>query len=303
MDTVANGRDAPPRTLEQLRSLVARIQSKQATTKLGGRALRALASIVASPGHTAMSSISEVAAAAGVNASTLSRLSRRLGYGGFNDFQDVFRHHLYRASGFHGERASEWLQVPAARADSILLRIARDEAKNIAATVEQIDYETLQAAATRLIEARRVRTFGARQMHAVACFLAYGLGMLRNDVDLLVPSGQGIAHGLAQLDADDALVIVSCAPYARPAMDTARMAAAQGLRVVALTDSSASPLAGLAERSFACETGGSLFGNSMAALFVVAEALLTVAAENMGARSLQQLRRREALINEMGVDL
>ncbi len=305
MEAVLQNGSVPPRSLDQLRSLVAQIHANKAPTKLGGRALRALESIVDAPGQMAMSSISEVAAAAGVNASTLTRLSKRLGYRGFNEFQDVFRHHLSGRRHFYSERARDLLKAPAGQdqAEAILARIAHDEALNIAATTEHIDSRTMNAAAAQLINARRVRTFGARQMYAVAYFLSYGMGMLRSDVAMLAPSEHGIALGLAQLDVDDVVVVVSCAPYTRVSIETARTAAAQGMRVIALTDAHSSPLAEVAAVTFVCETGGSFFGNSTAALFVVAEALLTVIAEQMGARSLQQLRRREALINEMGVDL
>lgn len=304
METALQERDAPPQSVEQLRRLVARIHTGQASTRLGGRALRALESIVDSPGQMAMSSISEVAAAAGVNASTLTRLSKRLGYRGFNEFQDVFRQHLSGKSHFYSERARRLLQgQPGREPDAILARVADDEARNIAATAGHIDGAQLQSAAARVIEAHRVRAYGARQMHAVAYFISYGLGMLRSDVGLLSPQEHGLAHGLAQLDIDDVVVVVSCAPYTRVAIETARTATDQGMRVIALTDSHASPLATIADPAFVCETAGSFFGNSTAALFVVAEALLTVMAEQMGARGLQQLRRREALITEMGVDL
>lgn len=305
METPANDRDGPPQTLNQLRNLVVQIRARKASAKLGGRALRALEGIVDAPGQMAMSSISEVAAAAGVNASTLTRLAKRLGYGGFNEFQDVFRHDLYGKSHFYSERARDLLKAAPGQEqpEAILGRIAREEARNIAATTDHIDGAALQAAAARLIDAPRVRTFGARQMHAVGHFLSYALGMLRSDVAMLAPTEHGVAHGLAQLEPDDLVIVVSCAPYTKVSVETARIAAENGLCVVALTDSFTSPLATAATTVFVCETAGSFFGNSMAALFVVAEALLTVTAEKMGARSLQQLRRREALISEMGVDL
>lgn len=305
MQTGLQDRDVPPQTLEQLRSLVTQIQTKKTSTRLGGRALRALASIVDTPGHMAMSSISEVAAVAGVNASTLTRLSKRLGYRGFNDFQDVFRNHLHGRNHFYSQRAHELLHGPQGheQPEAIMARVAREEARNIAATTDAIDAGALQAAAMRLIEARRVRTFGARQMHAVAYFLSYGLGMLRSDVAPLASSEHGVALGLAQLELGDLVVIVSCAPYTRVSVQTARTAADQGMHLIALTDSHASPLTAVADQCFVCQTGGSFFSNSTAALFVVVEALLTVATERMGARSLQELRRREALISEMGVDL
>lgn len=294
---------SPPRTLEELRNLAADIQSRRVALRLGARAGKALASIVQSPSQTAICSISEVAEAAGVNASTLTRLSKKLGYRGFNEFQDVFRHHVSDRQHFYSEQVRKLLRDGKEESSrSLAERIAEDEANNIYGTVQQLDAATLEAAVQRLIEARRVRAYGVREMHSVASFLSYGLGMLRSDVGLLASAEQGLAHGLAQLDKDDVVIVIGCSPNSRGTVETARAAAGQGLEVIALTDSLASPLAAAAKHAFACESGGRFFGNSTAALFVVAEILLTSIAERLGVRSVQQLRRREALDDELGVE-
>jgi len=297
------GQPAAPRTLEQLRGLVADIHAKRVSLKLGARAGKALASIVDSPSQTAICSISEVAEAAGVNASTLTRLSKKLGYSGFNEFQDVFRHHVADRQHFYSEQARRLLRGGKHESSrSLAERIAEDETNNIYATLQGLDVLELEAAAQLMIKARRVRTYGARQMHAVAYFLSYGLGMLRSDVALLTSAENGMAHGLAQMEKEDLVIVVGCSPNSRGTVEMARAAAGQGMEVIALTDSHASPLAAVARHEFVCETGGSFFGNSTAALFVVAEILLTTVAEQLGARSVQQLRRREALISELGVE-
>jgi DNA-binding MurR/RpiR family transcriptional regulator len=297
-------RRAPPESLEQLRSLVIAMQSRKSDLRLGVRAARALVRIVDAPGQTAICSISEVAAAAGVNASTLTRLSKRLGYSGFNEFQDVFRQHVADQQHFYSDQARRLLRGGGKPAPtrSIAERIAEDETANIAGALQDLDADTLGAAAQLLIAARRVRAYGARQMHAVAYFLSYGLGMLRSDVGLLGSSEHGMAHGLAQLEQGDALIVVGCTPNTRGTVDTARTAAGEGMDVIALTDSHASPLAAVARYTFVCDTGGSYFSNSSAALIVLAEILLTTLAERLGARTVQQLRRREALISQLGVE-
>lgn len=300
----ASSKPMPPESLEQLRALVANLQSGNSPLRLGARAAKALAGIVESPGQTAICSISEVAASVGVNASTLTRLSKKLGYSGFNAFQDVFRHHVAGKQHFYSEQARRLLRGAGkdAASRSIAERIAEDETANISGTLLALDTDVLHAAAQQLIEARRVRAYGARQMHAVAYFLSYGLGMLRSDVGLLGSSEQGMAHGLAQLEQGDVVIVVGCSPNTRGTVETARTAAAEGMEVIAITDSRAAPLAAVARHTFVCDTGGSYFGNSTAALFVVAEILLTTAAERLGARTVQQLRRREALISELGVE-
>lgn len=294
---------SPPKTLEQLRSFVADIQSRKVALRLGARAGKALASIVDSPSQTAICSISEVAEAAGVNASTLTRLSKKLGYSGFNEFQDVFRNHVADRQHYYSEHVRRLLRGGKdATSHTLAERIAEDEVGNIYGTLQGLEAPALEAAAQRLIRARRVRAYGARQMHAVACFLSYGLGMLRSDVGLLASAEQGMAHGLAQLEKDDVVIVVGCSPNTRGTVETARAAGGQGLEVIALTDSRASPLAAVASHAFVCESGGTFFGNHTAALFVVAEILLTTVAEQLGVRSVQQLRRREALNSELGVE-
>src|SRR3990172_2452786 len=89
---------SPPHNLEELRALVARIRRGVAGFRLGNRASDALAKLVDAPRHTAISSISELAEATGVNPSTLTRLTHKLGYKGFHEFQDVFRRSIASGS-------------------------------------------------------------------------------------------------------------------------------------------------------------------------------------------------------------
>src|SRR5262249_53701117 len=80
-----------PRSVEELRALVVRIGRNETGLSLGGKAHAVLAKLVERPEETAVRTITELAGAHGVNASTLTRLATRLGYGGFADFQSVFR--------------------------------------------------------------------------------------------------------------------------------------------------------------------------------------------------------------------
>src|SRR5262252_443195 len=74
---------AAPRSVEALRELAVRIGRREAAVVLGGKTHAVLAKLVERPEEVAVRTITELAAGLGVNASTLTRLTTRLGYQGF----------------------------------------------------------------------------------------------------------------------------------------------------------------------------------------------------------------------------
>ena len=294
-----------PASLEELRRLVATIRQGQAGMQLGARAFGTLAGLVDDPRRAAVYSISQLAATLGVNPSTLTRLAKRLGYAGFSEFQAVFRRHVAEGRDFYSERAGRLLQAEesAARSLSLMTTIAEDEAANISTMIGNLDPDVIEHTAALLARAASVRLHGLRQFYSIACFIAYGLGMIRDDVGMLGDPGHGVAHALAQLDAGDVLVVIGSAPYTRATVEACEIAAAHGLRIVAITDSYASPLATAAEQILITPTGGTFFGNSTAACLILAEGLLAMVARALGAKAVEALKKREKLIEELGIAL
>lgn len=301
-DTVSNGARAPV-SVDELRHLVARIQSGDSKLRLGARSFRTLAGLVDAPRQAAVYSISELAETLDVNASTLTRLAKRLGYTGFNDLQGVFRRHITDGEDFYSRRADQLLRTDPALHHSIglLNQIAQDEIANISAMIENVDAQAFERTARLIAGSRAVRVHGLRLFFSMASWIAYSLGMIRNDVALLGDPGHGVAHALAQLERGDVLIVLGCAPYTRATIEACEIAAAHGMRIVALTDSYASPLAAAAEHVFVTPTGGMFFANSTAACLILAEGLLALVARVLGQEAVSALKKREALIDELRV--
>jgi DNA-binding MurR/RpiR family transcriptional regulator len=289
-----------PDTLGDLQRLLAQIEAGESPVRLGKRSRQVLTAMVTAPQQAAVSSISDLAERLGVSPSTLSRLATRLGYDGFAGLQAVFRRNVTEGKSFYSDQVSRLL-ASEGDGDALarLARLGRQESANIVDLVTGIDGEAFTATARLLVEARRVRVHGMRQFASLASFLAYGLGMLRADAAPLDAIRHGVADALAQLDEGDALVVVSCFPYTPSVLATAEVAARQGIRVIALTDSSGSPLAKVAEHSFAVPNHSPFFSNSMCAFMLLAEGLLSEAANLLGDDGLTALRRREQLIGEL----
>jgi len=293
-----------PDTVGGLKALLAAIEKGEVDIALGSSSVRVLTALIESPQRAAVSSITELAEQVDVNASTLSRLARRLGYSGFSKLQDVFRRELTEGRSFYSDQASR-LVVGADDKGTLaqLTRLGRQESANIASTIEQVDPATFEAVVTLLSQARRVRIHGMRQFNSLALFMAYGLGMLRPDVGALDSSRQGVADALAQLETGDVLVVASCFPYTPSVLATAEVAARHGITVVALTDSASSPLAKTARHSFFVPNRSLFFSNSMCAFMLLAEGLLSAVASSLGEASVEALKYRETLIAELNASL
>lgn len=293
-----------PDTVGGLKALLAAIEKGEVDIALGSSSVRVLTALIESPQRAAVSSITELAEQVDVNASTLSRLARRLGYSGFSKLQDVFRRELTEGRSFYSDQASR-LVVGADDKGTLaqLTRLGRQESANIASTIEQVDPATFEAVVTLLSQARRVRIHGMRQFNSLALFMAYGLGMLRPDVGALDSSRQGVADALAQLETGDVLVVASCFPYTPSVLATAEVAARHGITVVALTDSASSPLAKAARHSFFVPNRSLFFSNSMCAFMLLAEGLLSAVASSLGEASVEALKYRETLIAELNASL
>lgn len=293
-----------PDTVSGLKQLLEAIERREVDIALGSSSRRVLMTLIESPQRTAVSSISELAQQLAVNASTLSRLAQRLGYGGFSKLQDVFRREITEGKHFYSDQASR-LVVNTNDMESMnqLTRLGRQESANIASMIEQVDPTVFLKTVDLLSTAKRVRVHGMRQFNSLALFMSYGLGMLRPDVSTLDSSRQGVADALAQLDEGDVLVVSSCFPYTPSVIATAEVAAMHGVKVIALTDSASSPLAKAALHSFYVPNHSLFYSNSMCAFMLLAQGILSAVASHLGERSVCALKYRETLISELNASL
>lgn len=298
-----------PESVQQLRDLVVSIKRGNATMTLGAKALAVLGRLVERPEIVAVNTITELAQWLDVNASTLSRLARSLGYSGFAEFQRLFRDEMTSTgSRFYSGQAVRLLdeQASGASSDSYLnavVQLSKDSVNNIEGCLAQLDAAELRRVATAIAQARQVRVYGVRQIHAVVSLLAYGLGLIRPDVSLLGTPGQGVAETLAHMRNGDVLIVSSVAPYSRSVAEAADVAQRQGITVIAITDYRASPLAAHADIAFFVPHQSSFISNSIGAYVVFCESLINLVAKELGAKALRSLERQEQFIAHLRVEV
>jgi DNA-binding MurR/RpiR family transcriptional regulator len=241
----------------------------------------------------AFGSTAQIAAKAGVQASTLVRFAQALDYSGFSEMQEVFRARLRRQVVDHRERLAALRNLESATGGAAALldgfaRASEDSLQHVRTTIAPAD---LEAAVSLLAGARTIVLVGARRMFPVVSYLAYAFSKLGLRA-VLVDNIAGLGPEQAAIAGpDDVVLAASYAPYAAVTVEIATAAHARGVPVVALTDSVLSPLA---EHSrLWLEVDEADFGafRSVAATFAVAMTLAVATAEKTGRSTLPDLDR------------
>jgi DNA-binding MurR/RpiR family transcriptional regulator len=231
----------PPRNFEQLKELLLARRDE-----LPRRLVQVAAFALENPDDIAFGTVASVAAQAKVQPSTLIRFAQTIGYAGFSDLQEVFRAQLksrwpeYRERlariGASDKRGSD-------SAGSLLDGFAESAIASIERVRNTVSAADIDKAAAILSRADHIYILGLRRAFPVATYLAYALGKLGLRAQLIDQIGSLAPEQMAGATSRDALLAVSFTPYTPMTVDLTRAAAANGMPVIAITDSPFSPLA------------------------------------------------------------
>ena len=234
------------------------------------------------PDEVALGTAASVAQRAQVQASTLVRFAQALGFAGFSDLQGVFRAHLRHRWPDYQERLHTLPAHAPGDPSSLLEGFADAAARSVAALRSGLDRAALAGAVELLARARLVFVVAQRRSFGVAHYLVYAFGQLGVAAVLADDVGGLGAEQVGALSPQDVLLAVSFAPYSPKTLGFVENARARGARVIAITDSALSPLAGLADVRL--DVSESDFGafRSLAATHCLATTIAVAVAEKRG---------------------
>ncbi|MDK9694759.1 MAG: MurR/RpiR family transcriptional regulator [Siculibacillus sp.] len=239
---------------------------------------------LAHPDEVALGTAAEVAAKSGVQPSTLVRLAQTIGYAGFSDMQKVFRARLREGWPDYHERLEALKAVgPEPHPALHLHGFARAASASLDRLGATMDPARLGAAVDLLAVADTIHLVGARRVFPVTAYLAYAFAKMGVRSQLVDNVGGLGGEQIAAARPGDAVLAVSYAPYAQATVDLVTGAAAAGVPVVAITDSTFSPLARAA--GVWLEVAEADYGDfrSLAATFALAMALAVSVGEKRDA--------------------
>lgn len=225
------------------------------------------------PDAMALSTVAQIAGAAGVPPSAVIRFANALGYRGFTDVQRIYRARLVERSGTYRERIAAMRRSGGDRGH-VLRQVADSAIHELESLREQFDARRLAAATDLVAGARTVYLLAQRRAFPVASYLAYGLAQLDVRAFLLDSVGGMLREQLRAIGRDDVLVAASFRNYTADVVEAAEAARRQGAKVVAITDHPVSPLARAATVSLLVGDDSAVQFRSLVAPLCVAQALV-----------------------------
>lgn len=259
------------------------------------RAERQLAShIMRNYPVAALGSITALAKGADVSTPTVVRLTQKLGYKGYPDFQTVVR-----------AEVEERLVSPLAKHDRwaggvpqthMLNRFADAVMGNLQATLAQVDHAEFDAIAALMADpARRVYATGGRITHALADYFVTHMNVIRSGVTLLSDRGSAWPPALIEMKKDDVLLVLDIRRYESSVLQLAEMAADQGALVVLITDQWVSPASTFASHRLSAHVEAPSAWDSTVAIQLLLETLLATVENLTWSETQGRMQRLEEL--------
>lgn len=256
--------------------------------------------VVDHPNEVVMHSMRTVAEHAAVQPATLVRLAQALGYAGWPELKTAFGAELGLQPDSYAQRARSL--AARGRDANLAAELFAAQRHNLELTEAQCA-PSLRAAAKLLRQAKRVHVAGFRASYPVAYSLAYGLRLFRSTVQLIDGQGGGLEMQQRAIERGDALVTISFAPYSREALQALEAARAAGAKVLAMTDSQASPLALQADVTMLFAAESPSFFPSIAAAIAATDALLEALVADAGPELAAAVESAEQQLFDSGAYL
>lgn len=251
--------------------------------------------LVDHPDEIATSSMRAIATRAQVQSAALVRLAQQLGFDGWPALKTIFVERLHGAPARYADKAG----ALAGEAPQLVEEVFAVQQRNLAAT-QQASGEALQVAAILLESASRVHVAGFRAAHPIAYTLHYLYRLLRPGVQLITGQGGTLEMDLRALLPGEAVVVASFAPYSAEALKVARAARQAGCTLVAISDSTVSPLALQADASIIIAVDSPSFFPSIVAGVAAAESLAELLVARAGKAGVQALDQAETQLRAAG---
>ena len=256
--------------------------------------------VLENPADVGVSTVREIAEAANVKPNTVVRMARQVGFEGYEDFRAPFREAIRKGAASFPDRA-RWLQSIRKSNDlgGLYADMVDASIRNLEETFAAIDADALRAAAEAIWTSRQVFTMGVGVNNANARNFTYLASTGMTDFHAIPRPGSTAVDDLAWANERDVLIAMTHRPYRTEAIEAVHIAKEQGVTVIALSDSPASPVILAADHGFVLAVDTPQFFPSSVSTIALLETLLSfviaVASDEIVDRVERFHRRRHDL--------
>ena len=157
----------------------------------------------------------------------------------------------------------------------VLSMVMQSDVEKIRMTMEETDRESFSKAVDAICNARNIYILGVRSASVLANFLAfYFQYIFERVINIDTVSISEVFEQTIHVDADDVFIGLSFPRYSRRTVTAMEYARSRGAQVIAITDSTASPLLPLADYSLIAKSDMASFVDSLVAPLSLVNALI-----------------------------
>jgi DNA-binding MurR/RpiR family transcriptional regulator len=263
---------------------------------------KAAAFVLENPNEVGVSSIREIAEAANVKPNTFVRMARSVGFGGYDDFREPFREEIRQGRASFPDRA-RWLQSlsKGGKLGALYADMVSSAISNIEDTFANIDVGTLKMAAETIWAARRVFTLGVGVNSSNASNFTYLASTGMVEFYAIPKLGSVATDDLAWADSRDVLIAMTSKPYRREVVEAVRLAREQGVKVIGVSDSAASPIIIGSEFGFVVSVDTPQFFPSSVSTIAFLETLLSFVIASATPEIVERVEQFHRRRHELGI--
>ena len=246
---------------------------------------------------------SKLGATVGVSESTVVRFATEIGYSGYPALQQAMQEMIRNRMTSVQRLEMTSTNIPL---DRLLDSSMDQDIDIIRRTKESISHEEFYRAADALVKVKKVYIIGAGSSLAIATFLSYYFSLVFDSVQLISATSEAqILQQMVHIGEGDALVGISFPRYSKKAVKALKYALKcapdRGAPVVAITDSTLSPLTKYAEHVLLAKSDMVSFVDSLVGPMALINALIVTVAIKKKDEVANTLLNLETIWDEYGV--
>ena len=258
--------------------------------------------VLENPQDVGVSTVREIAEAAQVKPNSVVRMARQDGFDGYEDFREPFREEIRRGNVSFPDRV-RWLQ--SIRANGELGGLYADMVgamlSNIEETFGRISEADLKAAAEDIWAARQVFTLGVGVNNANAQNFTYLASTGMSQFHFVPKAGSTALDDLAWANEKDVLIAITCKPYRTEVVEAVKIAREQGVKIIGISDSPASPIIVGSDHGFVVAVDTPQFFPSSLTTLSLLETLLSFVIASASSEIPGRVERFHARRHQLGM--
>ena len=279
------------------RNLLAEIEERMSSFSKGQRMIAGY--ILENYDKAAYMTASRLGKIVHVSESTVVRFAIELGFEGYPQFQRALQEIVRtRLTAFQRMEVTNSLIGDG----DVLSKVLLGDADKIKHTLDGIDRTAFEDAINRIVNAKDIYILGVRTSSSLAGFLAHGLRMIFDNVKFVqTTSGSEMFEQIMSIHPDDVVIAISFPRYSKRIIHAVNFAQHVGADIIAITDSTASPIASQANQLLTAKSDMASFMDSLVAPLSIINAIIVAVSRKKQDDLRIRLRQLEEIWDEYDV--